>query len=171
MENSSSTVPESINPVWGQTPQTSTEAEHTEMADPNLLPVAHTSEAVNPTTADCSEPVLKIKQEEAEVEIVEVKEEQAEPPTMELPRIELHQHLVGAGMAIELPVTQQCVQIPSVTETAFMGVDPSTCEWELYSIAIVTIYFSLVYMLMRRRVIITHNSLILPLRAITNTSN
>ncbi|MCJ8732708.1 hypothetical protein PDJAM_G00214450 [Pangasius djambal] len=126
VENSSSIVPESIDPLWGQTPQTSTEAEHTEIADTNLLPVAHTSEALNPTMADCQEPGLKIKQEEAEVEIIEVKEEQAEPSTSELPRIELHQHLTGAGMAIEMPVTQQCIQIPSVTEPAFMGVDPST---------------------------------------------
>ncbi|XP_026768989.3 uncharacterized protein si:ch211-67e16.4 isoform X2 [Pangasianodon hypophthalmus] len=127
VENSSSIVPESIDPLWGQTPQTSTEAEHTEIADTNLLPVAHTSEALNSAMADCQEPGLKIKQEEAEVEIVEVKEEQAEPSTSELPRIELHQHLAGAGMAIEMPVTQQCIQIPSVTEPAFMGVDPSAC--------------------------------------------
>lgn len=89
------------------------------------------SEVTNPAPADCREPVLKIKQEEAEVEIVEVKEEQVEPSTSELPRLELHQHLAGAGMAIELPVTQQCVQMPSVTEAAFMSVDPCTCELEL----------------------------------------
>ncbi|XP_053483201.1 uncharacterized protein si:ch211-67e16.4 isoform X3 [Ictalurus furcatus] len=126
VENSSGTVPESINPLWSQTPQTSTDAEHTEIADPN--PVAYTSEVLIPVMADCREPDLKIKQEEAEVEIVEVKEEQAEPSTSELPRIELHQHLAGAGIAIELPVTQQCNQIPSVTEPAFMGVDPSTLD-------------------------------------------
>ncbi|KAF4087103.1 hypothetical protein AMELA_G00091840 [Ameiurus melas] len=125
VENSSGTIPESINPLWGQTHQTSTDAEHTEIADPN--PVAYTSEVLIPAMADCREPDLKIKQEEAEVEIVEVKEEQAEPSTSELPRIELHQHLGGAGIAIELPMTQQCIQIPSVTEPAFMGVDPSTC--------------------------------------------
>ncbi|KAF5895290.1 uncharacterized protein DAT39_014988, partial [Clarias magur] len=126
-ENSGSIVPESFDPLWGQTPQMSTEPEHTEIVDTNLLPVAHTSELLNPAMADCREPVLKIKQEEAEVEIVEVKEEQAEPSTLELPRIELHQHLPGAGMAVELPVTQQCVQMPSVSEPVFMGVDPSTC--------------------------------------------
>lgn len=128
MENSSSIVPESINSLWGQTSQTSTDAEHTEIADPNLFSVANISDVVNPATADCQEPVLKIKQEEAEVKIVEVKEEQAEPSTSELPKIELPQHLAGAGIAIELPVTQQCVQIPSVAELAFMGVDPSTCK-------------------------------------------
>ncbi|XP_017325910.2 uncharacterized protein si:ch211-67e16.4 isoform X3 [Ictalurus punctatus] len=126
VENSSGTVPESINPLWSQAPQTSTDAEHTEIADPN--PMAYTSEVLIPVMADCREPDLKIKQEEAEVEIVEVKEEQAEPSTSELPRIELHQHSAGAGIAIELPVTQQCIQIPSVTEPAFMGVDPSTLD-------------------------------------------
>lgn len=123
------------------------------MADPNLLPVAYTSEAVNPATADCREPVLKIKQEEAEVEIVEVKEEQAEPSTSELPRIELHQHLAGTGMAIELPVTQQCVQIPSGTEPTFMGVDPSTCELELIVLSfpicsVAVVYFGWLRMLL-----------------------
>lgn len=93
--------------------------------------MAHTIEVLNAASADCQEPVLKIKQEEAEVEIIEVKEEQSEPSTSELPRIELHQHLAGAGLTIELPVTQQCVQIPSVNETAFIGGDPSTCESEL----------------------------------------
>lgn len=131
MENSSSLVPESINSLWSQAPQTSTEAEHAETTDTNLSPAAHACEVANAATADCREPVLKIKQEEAEVEIVEVKEEQAEPSTSELPRIELHQHLAEAGMAIELPVTQQCVQIPSVTEAAFLSVDPCTCELEL----------------------------------------
>ncbi|KAM9486972.1 uncharacterized protein Hap1MRO34_006851 isoform 1-T1 [Clarias gariepinus] len=126
VENSSSIVPESLDPLWGQTAQTSTEAEHTEMVDTNLLSVTHANELLNPAMADCREPVLKIKQEEAEVEIVEVKEEQAEPSTSELPRIELNQHLPGAGMAIELPVTQQCIQMPSVSEPAFMGVDPNT---------------------------------------------
>ncbi|XP_060786152.1 uncharacterized protein si:ch211-67e16.4 isoform X3 [Neoarius graeffei] len=126
VENSSSTVPESMDPLWGQTTQTSTEAEQPETAEPNVLPAAHTSEALNPAVADGQEPVLKIKQEEAEVEIVEVKEEQTEPSTSELPRIELHQHVAGAGMAIELPGTQQCVQVPSVSEPAFMGVDPNT---------------------------------------------
>ncbi|KAK3569531.1 hypothetical protein QTP86_034809 [Hemibagrus guttatus] len=125
VENSNTTTAESIDPLWGQTPQTSTETEHTEIADPNLQPVPRVSEALNSAIADCRESVLKIKEEEAEVEIVEVKEEQVEPSTSELPRIELHQHLAG-GMAIELPMTQQCIQIPSVTEPAFLGVDPST---------------------------------------------
>lgn len=139
-----------MDPLWGQKPQTSTEAEHTEIADPNLQPVPRTSEALNSATADCRESVLKIKEEEAEVEIVEVKEEQVEPSTSELPRIELHQHLAG-GVAIELPMTQQCIQIPLVTEPAFLGVDPSTCELDLimlsfplYSVARVTTYFGLV---------------------------
>ncbi|XP_058247421.1 uncharacterized protein si:ch211-67e16.4 isoform X2 [Hemibagrus wyckioides] len=126
VENSSTNAAESMDPLWGQTPQTSTEAEHTEIADPNLQPVPHTSEAPNSAMADCRESVLKIKEEEAEVEIIEVKEEQVEPSTSELPRLELHQHLAG-GMAIELPMTQQCIQIPSVTEPAFLGVDPSAC--------------------------------------------
>lgn len=127
------------------------EAEHTEIADLNFLPAAHTSAVLNQATADCQEPVLKIKQEEAEVEIIEVKEEQAEqaePSTSELPRIELHQHVAGVGMAIELPVTQQCVQIPSLSEPAFLGVDPSTCElwlmvlfFPIYSVAIRTVWF------------------------------
>ncbi|KAK2849907.1 hypothetical protein Q7C36_008690 [Tachysurus vachellii] len=125
VENSSITILESINPLWGQTPQTSTETEPREIADPNIQPVVRTNEALNSAVADCREPVLQIKEEEAEVEI-KVKEEQAEPSTSELPRIELHQHLSGAGMTIELPVTQQCIQIPSVTEPAFLGVDPST---------------------------------------------
>ncbi|GAA6110176.1 uncharacterized protein si:ch211-67e16.4 isoform X3 [Tachysurus ichikawai] len=125
VENSSITILESIDPLWGQTPQTSTETEPREIADPNIQPVVRTNEALNSAVADCREPVLQIKEEEAEVEI-KVKEEQAEPSTSELPRIELHQHLSGAGMTIELPVTQQCIQIPSVTEPAFLGVDPST---------------------------------------------
>ncbi|XP_046701646.1 uncharacterized protein si:ch211-67e16.4 isoform X2 [Silurus meridionalis] len=125
VENTCSLAQECSDPLWGQTPQKTTEAEHTEVTDPNLLPVAHTIEALNSAITDTSQPVLKIKQEEAEVEIVEVKEEQAEPSTSELPKIELHQHLAGAGVAIELQVPQQCVQIPSGTEPAFMGVDPS----------------------------------------------
>ncbi|XP_047671068.1 uncharacterized protein si:ch211-67e16.4 isoform X2 [Tachysurus fulvidraco] len=125
VENSSITILESIDPLWGQTPQMSTETEAREIADPNIQPVVRTNEALNSAVADCREPVLQIKEEEAEVEI-KVKEEQAEPSTSELPRIELHQHLSGAGMTIELPVTQQCIQIPSVTEPTFLGVDPST---------------------------------------------
>ncbi|XP_062862453.1 uncharacterized protein si:ch211-67e16.4 [Trichomycterus rosablanca] len=123
------TVPENHDPLWGPTPQTSAEAEHTDLSDLNLLPVAQTSEALNPATSDCIAPPLKVKQEEAEVEIVEVKQEQVDPSTSEGPVIELQQDMGGAGMTMELPANKQCLQIPSssVTEhSVFMGVTPST---------------------------------------------
>ncbi|KAL7881936.1 hypothetical protein AOLI_G00087850 [Acnodon oligacanthus] len=127
-------VAESSDPLWGQTPpahQASSEVEHTDTVDPSLPPVADSSEVFNVATAACGESPFKIKQEEGEVEIVQVKEERVEAINSECPRTELCQQAaeVGPGISLDLPLSQQCPQIscPSITEPGFMGVDPSTC--------------------------------------------
>ncbi|XP_036424311.1 uncharacterized protein si:ch211-67e16.4 isoform X1 [Colossoma macropomum] len=126
-------VAESSDPLWGQTPpaqQASSEVEHTDTMDPNLPPVADNSEVFNTATAACGESPFKIKQEEGEVEIVQVKEEPVEAVNSECARTELCQQAaeVGPGISLDLPLSQQCPQIscPSITEPSFMGVDPST---------------------------------------------
>ncbi|KAI4874064.1 hypothetical protein NFI96_018467 [Prochilodus magdalenae] len=124
-------VAESSDPLWGQTPSAppaSSEVERTDTIDSSLLPVTDNSEVFN--TAACGGSPFKIKQEEGEVEIVQVKEEPLEAASSECPRIELCQQSAeaGPGISLELPLSQQCPQIscPSITDPGFMGVDPST---------------------------------------------
>ncbi|XP_072541769.1 uncharacterized protein [Salminus brasiliensis] len=120
-------VAESTDPLWGQTPPASaSEVEHTDTVDSGILPVPDNSEGFCAPTAFCEgSPPFKVKQEEGEVEIVQVKEEPVDPAASECPRIELCQQAVEAGpsISLELPLTQQCHQL---TEPGFLGVDPST---------------------------------------------
>ncbi|XP_072541770.1 uncharacterized protein [Salminus brasiliensis] len=124
-------VAESTDPLWGQTPPASaSEVEHTDTVDSGILPVPDNSEGFCAPTAFCEgSPPFKVKQEEGEVEIVQVKEEPVDPAASECPRIELCQQAVEAGpsISLELPLTQQCHQL---TEPGFLGVDPSTCSHE-----------------------------------------
>ncbi|XP_026867652.2 uncharacterized protein si:ch211-67e16.4 isoform X5 [Electrophorus electricus] len=127
-------VAESSDPLWGQTPPSSSEVEHTDPLDSSLLPAANPREIFSTTAADCEGSPFKVKQEEAEVEIVQVKEEPAEvvnSSSSDCPRLELSQHAAegGPSFSLELPVTQQCHQIscPPISEAAFMSVDPITC--------------------------------------------
>ncbi|XP_026867649.2 uncharacterized protein si:ch211-67e16.4 isoform X2 [Electrophorus electricus] len=126
-------VAESSDPLWGQTPPSSSEVEHTDPLDSSLLPAANPREIFSTTAADCEGSPFKVKQEEAEVEIVQVKEEPAEvvnSSSSDCPRLELSQHAAegGPSFSLELPVTQQCHQIscPPISEAAFMSVDPIT---------------------------------------------
>ncbi|XP_076849922.1 uncharacterized protein LOC143498899 isoform X1 [Brachyhypopomus gauderio] len=124
-------VAESNDPLWGQTPPSSSEVEHTDTLDPSLLPASNPREAFSMPAADCEGSPFKVKQEEAEVEIVQVKEEPAEAinsSTADCPRLELSQHAAegGPSISLDLPVAQQCHQIscPSITEPAYMSMDP-----------------------------------------------
>lgn len=132
VETVSITAPDSRDPLWTQTPQTSAETEHTELSDSNLLvPVVQTSDVTPPAAADGTAPPLKVKQEEAEVEIVEVKQEHLEPSTSEGSGPNLLKDVGGAGLSVELPGPKQCMYVPgsSVTEhSVFMGVTPNTCK-------------------------------------------
>ncbi|XP_066497021.1 uncharacterized protein si:ch211-67e16.4 isoform X2 [Hoplias malabaricus] len=122
-------VAESSDPLWGQTPLappaplSSSEVEHTDTIDSNLLPVPDSSVVYNPAAVSSEAAPFKVKQEEGEVEIVQVKEEPVDTASSECPVVE-----AGPGMSLELPLTQQCPQIacPSVNEQGFIGVDPST---------------------------------------------
>ncbi|XP_076849924.1 uncharacterized protein LOC143498899 isoform X3 [Brachyhypopomus gauderio] len=127
-------VAESNDPLWGQTPPSSSEVEHTDTLDPSLLPASNPREAFSMPAADCEGSPFKVKQEEAEVEIVQVKEEPAEAinsSTADCPRLELSQHAAegGPSISLDLPVAQQCHQIscPSITEPAYMSMDPIAC--------------------------------------------
>lgn len=126
-------VAESSDPLWGQTPPASSEVEHTDTVDSNLQLIADNGEVFNAATSACGGFPFKIKQEEGEVEIVQVKEEPVETASSDCPRIELCQQTAEAGVSLELPLTQQCPQIScsSVTEPGFTGVDPSTCKLKL----------------------------------------
>ncbi|XP_077072418.1 uncharacterized protein LOC143723635 isoform X3 [Siphateles boraxobius] len=132
---------ETSDPIWGQTPLASAETGHTDMpdssvlsapmmADPSLL-----SQTTSTSTVTFGAPSLKIKQEEAEVEIVCVKDEPAETGSMsrlEYSNPELHHH-VGEpelGLSLDLPASYQALQSPGTSADlaipAFINMDPTT---------------------------------------------
>ncbi|KAL0183979.1 hypothetical protein M9458_019675, partial [Cirrhinus mrigala] len=112
---------------------------HTDMPDSSVLSASMmVDEAVSSQTTSTmtfGAPSLKIKQEEAEVEIVCVKDEPAEAgsvPRFEYSSAELHQQ-VGEpelGVSLDLPASFQALQSPGTSADLaippFINVDPST---------------------------------------------
>ncbi|XP_043104680.1 uncharacterized protein si:ch211-67e16.4 isoform X2 [Puntigrus tetrazona] len=146
VENSSShlvdsqaLLSETSDPIWGQNPLVSVETGHTDMPDSSVLSAPmmadETVSSQTTSTVTFGAPSLKIKQEEAEVEIVCVKDEPAEAgsiPRFEYSNADLHQP-VGEpelGVSLDLPASFQALQSPSTSADlaipAFISVDPST---------------------------------------------
>ncbi|XP_058642460.1 uncharacterized protein si:ch211-67e16.4 isoform X3 [Onychostoma macrolepis] len=144
VENSSShlvdsqaLLSETSDPIWGQNPLASAETGHTDMPDSSILsaPIMEDESVSSQTTLTFGAPSLKIKQEEAEVEIVCVKDEPAEAgsiPRFEYSNAELHQQAGDPelGVSLDLPSSFQALQSPSTSADlaipAFISVDPST---------------------------------------------
>ncbi|XP_042586899.1 uncharacterized protein LOC109096276 isoform X5 [Cyprinus carpio] len=146
VENSSShlvdsqvLLSETSDPIWGQNPLASAETGHTDMPDSGVLSAPMmadecvSSQMTNTLTFGA--PSLKIKQEEAEVEIVCVKDEPAEAgsiPRFEYSNAELHQPTgePELGVSLDLPSSFQALQSPSTSADlaipAFISVDPTT---------------------------------------------
>ncbi|XP_016138068.1 uncharacterized protein [Sinocyclocheilus grahami] len=137
--NSQVLLSETSDPVWGQNPLVSAETGNTDMPDSSVLsaPMMADESVSSQTTSTVAfgAPSLKIKQEEAEVEIVCVKDEHAEAgniPRFEYSDPELHQQ-VGEpelGVSLDLPASFQALQSPGTSADlaipAFMSVDPTT---------------------------------------------
>ncbi|XP_056320721.1 uncharacterized protein si:ch211-67e16.4 isoform X3 [Danio aesculapii] len=131
---------ETSDPIWGQNPLASADARHTDMPDSSVLSAPMMVDESMPSqttnTVAFGSPLLKIKQEDAEVEIVCVKDEPGESGStsrLEYPNAELH-HQVGEpefGVPLDLPTPFQTLQSPGTSADlaipAFMGMDPSTC--------------------------------------------
>ncbi|XP_056610642.1 uncharacterized protein si:ch211-67e16.4 isoform X2 [Triplophysa dalaica] len=128
---------ETSDPIWGPNPLTSPEAEHTDMADTSVLstPIMTEEPSQTATSMTFGAPSLKIKQEEAEVEIVCVKDEHSEAanlPKFEFSNHDLHQQMgePELGVPLDLPGSFQGLQCPGTTGEftipSFIGVDPST---------------------------------------------
>ncbi|XP_039539211.1 uncharacterized protein si:ch211-67e16.4 isoform X3 [Pimephales promelas] len=131
---------ETSDPIWGQTPLAPAETGHTDMPDNSVLSApmmadpSMTSQTTSTSTVAFGAPSLKIKQEEAEVEIVCVKDEPAEAGNMsrlEYSNPEL-QHQVGEpelGLSLDLPASFQALQSPGTSAdlaiSAF-NMDPTT---------------------------------------------
>lgn len=134
---------ETSDPIWGQNPLTSAETEHTDMADTSVhsAPVMTEEPTQTTTTMTFGAPSLKIKQEQAEVEIVCVKDEPSDPanlPRFEFSNHDLHQQ-VGEpelGVPLDLPGSFQGLQSPSTTAEltipGYIGMDPSTCKYKMF---------------------------------------
>ncbi|XP_056107652.1 uncharacterized protein si:ch211-67e16.4 isoform X2 [Rhinichthys klamathensis goyatoka] len=132
---------ETSDPIWGQTPLASAETGHTDMSDSSVLSApmmadpSLSSQTTSTSTVTFGAPSLKIKQEEAEVEIVCVKDEPAEAGSMsrlEYCNPELH-HQVGEpelGLSLDLPASFQALQSPGTSADlaipAFINMDPTT---------------------------------------------
>jgi len=137
---------ETSDPIWGQTPLAPAETGHTDMPDNSVLSApmmadpSMTSQTTSTSTVTFGAPSLKIKQEEAEVEIVCVKDEPAEAGNMsrlEYSNPEL-QHQVGEpelGLSLDLPASFQALQSPGTSAdlaiSAF-NMDPTTCKYKIY---------------------------------------
>ncbi|XP_050974500.1 uncharacterized protein si:ch211-67e16.4 isoform X2 [Labeo rohita] len=136
--DSQALLSETSDPIWGQNSLAS-ETGHTDMPDSSVLSASMmVDEAVSSQTASTmtfGAPSLKIKQEEAEVEIVCVKDEPAEAgnvPRFEYSSADLHQQ-VGEpelGVSLDLPASFQALQSPGTSADhaipPFISVDPST---------------------------------------------
>ncbi|XP_051761845.1 uncharacterized protein si:ch211-67e16.4 isoform X2 [Ctenopharyngodon idella] len=130
---------ETSDPIWGQNPLASAETGHTDMPDSSILSAPMMAEesmsSQTTSTVAFGAPSLKIKQEEAEVEIVCVKDEPAEAGSisrLEYSNPELHQQ-VGEpelGVSLDLPASFQALQSPGTSADlaipAFINVDPTT---------------------------------------------
>ncbi|XP_067264607.1 uncharacterized protein si:ch211-67e16.4 isoform X2 [Chanodichthys erythropterus] len=130
---------ETSDPIWGQNPLASAETGRTDMPDSSVLSAPMMAEesmsSQTTSTVAFGAPSLKIKQEEAEVEIVCVKDEPAEAGSLsrlEYSNPELHQQ-VGEpelGVSLDLPASFQALQSPGTSADlaipAFINVDPTT---------------------------------------------
>lgn len=135
---------ETSDPIWGQNPLASAETGHTDMPDSSVLSAPMMAEesmsSQTTSTVAFGAPSLKIKQEEAEVEIVCVKDEPAEAGSisrLEYSNPELHQQ-VGEpelGVSLDLPASFQALQSPGTSADlaipAFINVDPTTCKYKI----------------------------------------
>ncbi|CAM4605197.1 hypothetical protein PO909_033609 [Leuciscus waleckii] len=141
--DSQALLSETSDPIWGQTPLASAETGHTDMPDSSVLSAPMmvdpnmSSQTTSTSTVTFGAPSLKIKQEEAEVEIVCVKDEPAEAGRMsrlEYSNPELH-HQVGEpelGLSLDLPASFQALQSPGTSADlgipAFINMDPTTYD-------------------------------------------
>lgn len=135
---------ETSDPIWGQNPLASAETGHTDMPDSSILSAPLMAEenvsSQSTSTAAFGTSSLKIKQEEAEVEIVCVKDEPAEAGSisrLEYSNPELHQQ-VGEpelGVSLDLPSSFQALQSPGTSADlaipAFINMDPTTCKYKI----------------------------------------
>lgn len=139
--DSQALLSETSDPIWGQNPLASAETGHTDMPDLSAPIMADESvSSQTMSTLTFGAPSLKIKQEEAEVEIVCVKDEPAEAgsiPRFEYSNAELHQPAgePELGVSLDLPAAFQALQSPSTSADlaipAFISVDPSTCKYQI----------------------------------------
>ncbi|XP_051565033.1 uncharacterized protein si:ch211-67e16.4 isoform X3 [Myxocyprinus asiaticus] len=130
---------ETSDPIWGKNPLNPSETEHTDMPDTSV----HSAHMMtdDPTQTTTTQTVafgatsFKIKQEEAEVEIICVKDEHSEAAStsrFEYSNHELHQPLVEPelGVSLDLPGSFQALQSPGTSAElaipAFISVDPTT---------------------------------------------
>ncbi|XP_048049295.1 uncharacterized protein si:ch211-67e16.4 isoform X1 [Megalobrama amblycephala] len=139
---------ETSDPIWGQNPLASADTGHTDMPDSSVLSAPMMAEesmsSQTTNTVAFGAPSLKIKQEEAEVEIVCVKDEPAEAGSisrLEYSNPELHQQ-VGEpelGVSLDLPASFQALQSPGTSADlaipAFINVDPTTYDDSPLSVA------------------------------------
>ncbi|KAK7153869.1 hypothetical protein R3I94_007281 [Phoxinus phoxinus] len=132
---------ETSDPIWGQTSLASAETGHTDMPDSSVLSAPMmadpnmSSQTASTSTVTFGAPSLKIKQEEAEVEIVCVKDEPADAGSMsrlEYSNPELH-HQVGEpelGLSLDLPASFHALQCPGTSADlaipAFINMDPTS---------------------------------------------
>ncbi len=142
--DSQALLSETSDPIWGQNPLASAETGHTDMLDSSVLSAPITAdEAVSSQTTSTltfGAPSLQIKQEEAEVEIVCVKDEPTEAgsiPRFEYSSADLHQPAGEPELyrPLDLPASFQALQSPSTSADlalpAFISVDPSTCTYQI----------------------------------------
>ncbi|XP_026128009.1 uncharacterized protein LOC113108865 isoform X1 [Carassius auratus] len=146
--DSQALLSETIDPIWGQNPLASAETGHTDMPDSSVLSAPMMADecmsSQTTSTLTFGAPSLKIKQEEAEVEIVCVKDEPAEAgsiPRFEYSTAELHQPAgePELGVSLDLPASFQALQSPGTSADlaipAFIGVDPTTYDDSQLSVA------------------------------------
>ncbi|XP_067299615.1 uncharacterized protein si:ch211-67e16.4 isoform X1 [Pseudorasbora parva] len=138
---------ETSDPIWGQNPLASAETGHTDMPDSSVLSapmMADEGMSQTTSTSTFAAPSLKIKQEEAEVEIVCVKDEPAEAGSVsrfEYSNPELH-HQVGEpelGVSLDLSASFQALQSPGTSADlaipAFINMDPNSYDDSQLSVA------------------------------------
>ncbi|XP_016405287.1 uncharacterized protein LOC107738112 [Sinocyclocheilus rhinocerous] len=150
VENSSShlvdsqaLLSETIDPIWGQDPLASADMLDSSVLSAPMMADESVSSQMT-STLTFGAPSLKIKQEEAEVEIVCVKDEPAEAGsihTFEYSNAELHQPAEEPelGVSLDLPASFQALQSPSTSADlaipAFISVDPTTYDDSQLSVA------------------------------------
>ncbi|XP_052004598.1 uncharacterized protein LOC127659023 isoform X3 [Xyrauchen texanus] len=130
---------ETSDPIWGQNPLIPAVAVPTEMPDTSVLSAPmmtfDPTQTTTTQTVDFGEASLKIKQEEAEVEIVCIKDEDSEAAStsrFDYSNPELHQPLVVPefGGSLDLPGSFQALQSSGTSAElaipAYINVDPTS---------------------------------------------